>query len=717
MRQKILAHMEQKTYRPLKAADLAAALGVAADLPAFTGALSELVDEGQVMISKKKRCCLCRHMGLISGRVEGKSGGNAFFVPAARGRGEVYLPAKALHGAIHNDRVLIRIVKGMRFGNGLSVGEVVRVLERANERITGVFHLEAVGGVVFPEDRRLNRAVAIAERHFGGAEEGDVVVAEVTSWPTSSRSMKGKVREILCRAGDPGTDMERVLRKYQLQTEFPEEVLSAAAICAEPAVADFKERVDLRETLIVTVDGADAKDLDDAVSLHRDEDGRFHLGVHIADVAHYVAAGSPLDREAYRRGTSVYFPDRVLPMLPPALSNGVCSLHPQVERLTLSCFMEIDGKGRVIRHELAESVIRSAHRLTYEEVNAFLNEEEDAPSFDADLRRLLTDLDDLRRVLKRKRKKRGALTFHFAEAKVILDERGEPIDIVKRRQDRAEGIIEECMIVANETVAAHCTERDLPLIYRVHDGPDDEKALDLAEFIAPFGYELGRSGDGVHPRHVQRLLAAVAGKPEQSLLELVALRTMSHAHYTTDDRGHFGLASRCYCHFTSPIRRYPDLCVHRVVKAALAMAADQTLAAADGDRLYRRLNEAATQSSYMERNAEDAEREALEAKMALYMAAHVDEEFDGIINGVRPTGFFVELENTINGFVDVVTLAPDEYEFHEHTLTLLGKKTRACYRLGDAVRVKVLRVSVEERLIDFEFIRFIEKEGEDDGEK
>ncbi|MGI5874483.1 MAG: ribonuclease R [Bacillota bacterium] len=705
LRRDILEYMDQKDYQPLRAEDLAAAMDVAeGELPAFFRTLRDMELDGSVVLSRKKRYGLCRHMGLVSGRVEGKSGGYAFLIPDEKNRGDIFLPADGLRGALHNDRVLARVVQEQRFVNGKDEGEVVRILNRANGEIIGVFRRENGGGVVTPEDKRVFREVAVAKNRSGGADDGDVVVVRVTSWPEGNAPLKGTVKEVIGRRNQPGTDMETVIRKYQLREEFPEKVLRAAALCAEPAEEDLKGRVDLRERLLMTIDGADARDLDDAVSLEIAANGHFLLGVHIADVSHYVAAGSALDKEAYRRGTSVYFPDRVLPMLPPALSNGICSLHPGVDRLTLSCEMEIDEKGRVLRHRLFESVIRSAFRMTYDDVNAVLRGDKERSERFADIRGLLFGFDRLREALNKRRERRGALTFHFAEAKAVLDENGETVDIVRRRQDRAEGIIEECMIAANETVAAHCFYRDIPLIYRVHDRPEDEKTLELAALIAPFGYTLSRRSDDVRPAHFQKLLAKIEGRPEQGLLEMMTLRTMSHAVYTTENRGHFGLASKCYCHFTSPIRRYPDLCVHRVVKAALAM--ERGSFDDDGGRLARRLGDAAVQSSGAERTAEDAEREALEAKMALYMASRIDEEFDGVISGVASYGFFVELENTVNGLVHVSDLEMDEYEYHHHTKTLLAKKSRVCYRLGDAVRVAVSRVNVDERLIDFTFLGF-----------
>ena len=709
MKQRILDFMEQKDFLPMSAEDLVLAMNIEdADFTSFFNSLRELETEGYVLMSKKKRYGLCRHMGLLSGRIEGKNGGYAFFVPDIPNRGDLFIAAKDLHGALHGDRALVRVVKEQNFVNAKDEGEVTRILHHANERIIGVFEKDRSGGLVIPEDKRISRSVAIPKSLTGGAEDGDMVEAVVTSWAENSRVMKGKIVSVIGRKDQPGTDMETVIRKYQLPEEFPAEVLQSAKTVGKIEEKDYIDRTDLREDVLVTIDGADARDLDDAVSLTMTEDGNFLQGVHIADVGHYVPVGSVLDKEAYRRGTSVYFPDRVIPMLPKELSNGICSLNPQEDRLTLSCTMEIDRKGRVVVFDIYESVIRTTARMTYDDVNAILDGDETITAAYADLKELFFRLDELRAILNRRREKRGALTFDFPEAKVILDDKGEPIEIRKRHHGRAESIIEECMIVANETVASAFFHRDIPFIYRIHDCPTDEKILDLAELIAPFGYALSHNMADVRPYHFQKLLDKIEDRPEKSLLELMVLRTMSHAFYGTENRGHFGLASDCYTHFTSPIRRYPDLCIHRVIKDTIHMDDMDDFTEEKQGRLMRRLEDAALQSSLRERNAEDAERDAVDIKMARYMAAHIDEEFDGVISGVTAYGFYVELENTVNGLVHVSTLKEDFYEYHPHTKTLLGKKRRLCFRLGDPVRICVTRVNIDEHLIDFEFVDFLD---------
>lgn len=701
MKQAILSFMEQVDFRPLKAENLAIEMAIPdEELEAFFTALRQLEESGKLVMNKKGRYGLCRHMGLLAGHLEGNPKGFAFFVADDEKRRDIYIPFDNLFGAMHKDRVLVRIIKDHKYVNGREEGEVVRILTHTNQRILGTFEESGNGfGFVTPEERRLGMDIFIPKEDIHGAANGDVVVAHVTKWSKGKRNPQGTIVEIIGEKNEKGTDMLTVIRKYQLPEEFSQKVLDNAKTVAKIDAEDFRNRKDLRQEVIVTMDGADAKDLDDAVSLKPLKNGSFLLGVHIADVGNYVKIGSPLDKEAYRRGTSVYFPDRVIPMLPKDLSNGICSLHPGVDRLTLSCEMEINQKGRVVDCNIFESVINSKARMTYDDVNGILEGNEELTAAYSDFKDLFFALDDLRKVLYTKREKRGALMFDFPEAKVILDKNGDPIDIRKRIQGRAESIIEECMIIANETVANEYFQRDIPFIYRVHDAPPDDKILDLKEVLASCGYSLGSSIYEVKPYTFQKILKEIEGKPEAYLLQTVVLRTMSHALYETENRGHFGLASDCYCHFTSPIRRYPDLCIHRVIKDIIAMPYLQE--EKEGKMLHR-LNEAANQSSIQERNAEDAEREATDIKKAQYMAAHIGEEFDGVISGTTSFGFFVELTNTVNGLVHVSSLEDDYYEYHENTRTLMGKRNRICYRLGDKVRIKLIRVNVEDRLIDFE---------------
>lgn len=708
MKQRIVDFMEHKDFRPLKPEDLIHAMEIQDEqLEEFFASLRELEMEGVVMLNKKGRYGLCRHMNLYAGRIEGKGPGYGFFLADHRVRSDIYISFENLHGAMHNDRVLVRVVKEQKFVNGKDEGEVVRILDRANRRIVGVYEEDEGCGFVLPDDKRIGRDVYIPKSVSGGAREGDVVVVEITKWSDDINELRGMVTEIVGRKNAPGTDMETVIRKYQLPEKFTEKVIDFARKVAKIETADLKGRIDLREKQIVTIDGADARDLDDAVSLSRAKNGNFLLGVHIADVGHYVKVGTPLDREAYYRGTSVYFPDRVIPMLPRELSNGICSLNPRENRLTLTCQMEIDSKGRVVDYDIYESVIRTVERMTYDDVNAILDGDESLLAKYEHVKDLFLGLDQLRAVLTAKRQRRGALDFDFPEAKVVLNNEGEVVEIKKRQHGKGESIIEECMIVANETVAAEYFNRDIPFIYRVHDLPNDEKVMELKTILAPFGYTLGQNFFDIKPHTFQHLLTKVQGTPAEYMLEMEILRTMSHAVYDTENRGHFGLASDCYCHFTSPIRRYPDLCIHRVIKDMLHMP---YLSEEKGEKLSRRLDDAAKQSSLKERIAEDAERDAVDVKMAQYMAAHIGEDFTGVISGVTAYGFFVELDNTVNGLVHVSSLDDDYYEFHPNTRTLMGTRNRVCFHLGDMVHIRVARVNIDEHLIDFELLNLTEKE-------
>lgn len=702
MRTRMLDYLARESYKPLKLDALADALKVSpADFEELCDVLNQLESEGLVVVNRKGRIGLTHQMGLFAGTIEGHTKGYAFFIPDDGNRNDIFIGYDYLGGALHRDRVLVRVTKEHKYVNSRDEGEVVRVLQRVNHQIVGVFEEGKMWGFVKPDDRRLFQDVLISSKDQLGAKDGDRVVVEYTAWPTSHRSPEGKVVEVLGPKDAANIDMLAVIRKHGLPEKFPAKVEQNGNDVASIEAADYDHRRDFRAEQIVTIDGDDARDLDDAISLTRLANHHFRLGVHIADVAHYVKKGSPLDREAWSRGTSVYLPDRVIPMLPTSLSNNICSLHPAVGRLTLSCVMEVDRKGNVVDYEIAESVIHSKARMTYDDVNAILEGDETLRAQYGDFLELFEGLDELREILLRKREKRGALTFDFPEAKVICDDEGNVLELRRREHGRAESIIEECMILANETVAGEYFHRDLPFIYRIHERPSDEKLLDLREVLGPLGYRLKGNLDELQPMAFQQLLNEVGDRPESYLLQMSVLRAMSHARYDTENWGHFGLASPCYCHFTSPIRRYPDLADHRLIKEFLKRP---TLGEGKGERLYKNLTEASNQSSLREQIAEEAEREAVDIKKARYMAEHIGEEYDGIIASVVAFGFFVELENTVNGLVHVSSLEDDFYEYHDTRRYLLGLHGGRRFCLGDPVRVRVMRVNIEEHLIDFELV-------------
>jgi ribonuclease R len=534
------------------------------------------------------------------------------------------------------------------------------------------------------------------------ARDGQKVVVKLHHI-TGRHSAEGEIVEILGHKNDPGVDILSIIRKHGLPEAFPEVVLKEAeAIPDTISEEEIKGRHDLRERPMVTIDGEDAKDLDDAVSVERLENGNVRLGVHIADVSYYVKEGSALDREAYERGCSVYLVDRVIPMLPKRLSNGICSLNPKVDRLTMTCDMEIDGEGNVVKYEIYPSVIRTRERMTYTNVKKIVVDED--PELIARYQPLVDDfrlMADLAMTLRRKRMRRGAIDFNFAEAKVIVDEKGKPIDIVKRPRTIAEQLIEEFMLAANETVAEHFFNLGVPFVYRIHENPDAEKLKAFYEFITSFGYAVKGKPDQVKPHALQALLEKVQGKPEEHVISTVMLRSMKQAKYAAENIGHFGLAAPFYSHFTSPIRRYPDLLIHRIIREVLSKG---FLSSERIDELNEYLPDAAQQSSIRERIAVDAERETQDLKMAEYMMDKIGKEYDGIISSVTSFGIFVELPNTIEGLVHISFLTDDYYHYNESSYSLIGERTGRLLRIGDRVRIKVSGVNIDERKIDFELL-------------
>lgn len=706
--ERILGFMRERAYRPLTASQLAAAMGV--DGPdaesAFRAALERLEAAGRVVRTRTRRYGLPERMNLAVGVLHCHPKGYAFLIqPDGE---DVFIPAENLGGAMHRDRVVVRLVGRGRDGRKPE-GEVIRILERANRELVG--RLEGQPGrdgygFVTPLDQRLFWDVFIPAGQLGGAKPGDMVVVEITRWPERRRGPEGRVVRVLGPADAPGVDVAAIVAKAGLRVEFPAAALAQAERVPERVTArDRRGRRDLRDWLVVTIDGADAKDLDDAVSLQRLPEGGeavWRLGVHIADVSHYVPEGSPLDLEARRRATSVYLVDRVVPMLPPRLSNGICSLNPRVDRLTVSVVMDFDARGRRVAYEIFPSVIRSRHRLTYEGVQRMLEGSPDDPEVralreqHADVLPMLEDMAQLAARLTARRERRGSIDFDIAEVKVVLDEQGMPRELLRRERTVATRIIEEFMIAANETVAEHCHWRQVPFIYRVHEEPDPEEVEELAAFLTILGYPLPPRRK-LHPRLFQRVLKQVEGRPEEYLVNAVVLRTMKRARYATEALGHFGLAARFYCHFTSPIRRYPDLVVHRIVKELVTRG---SLPPERVERLEAMLPEIADHCSQQERVAEEAERESVDLKKVQFMVDKVGETYRGIISGVAPFGLFVTLPNLVEGLVHVSTLTDDYYHYEEKLYSLVGERTRRTFRLGDEVEVVVAKVDPEARTVD-----------------
>ncbi len=686
-------------YRPMKVKELAILL----DIPKsrreeLREVLDALVAEGKAGVSKKGKYGKPEAfsiVGLFSGTAKGFG-----FVTVEGWEEDVFIPPDRTGGALHGDRVQIVTEDGKK--GRRTEGTVVRVLERANREIVGYYQKSKNFGFVIPDNQKISCDVFIPQGKDMGAVTGHKVVAALTDYGDGSKKPEGRIVEILGHINDPGVDILSVVRAYGLPEEFPEDVMAQAGRIPDTVPEKDKAgRLDLRNVQMVTIDGEDAKDLDDAVSLEKEtgEQGvRYRLGVHIADVSHYVTEGSPLDREALKRSTSVYLVDRVIPMLPHRLSNGICSLNAGEDRLALSCLMEIDEKGKILSHRIAETVIRVDRRMSYTDVNRIItHEDEETMEKYRELVPLFFRMKELSEILRKRRMKRGAIDFDFPESKIILDEKGKPVDIRPYERNAATKLIEDFMLAANETVAEDYFWQEVPFLYRTHDEPDPEKMKNLAVFINNFGYTLRFQKGEIHPKELQKLLTKIEGTPEEALLSRLTLRSMKQAKYTVVNTGHFGLAAKYYTHFTSPIRRYPDLQIHRIIKENLrgGLSGKRT---AHYERL---LPEVAVQTSALERRADEAERETDKLKKCEYMSRFIGEEFDGVISGVTGWGFYVELPNTVEGLVRVSEMKDDYYVFDEQSLELRGEMTRRVYRLGQRVRVQVTGTDKFSRTIDF----------------
>ncbi len=717
-------------YVPMKIKELAIVLGVKKEQrPELEMILADLMAEGRIECSKRGKYSkseIKKMTGTFTAHPKGFG-----FVSVEGETEDIFIPESQVNGAMHMDTVEITVspvTTGRR-----REGTVVKVLERGMKQVVCTYEQSKTFGFAVPDNPKFGTDIFIPQERSKGAVSGHKVVVEVTSYGKKDRKPEGKVVEILGHINDPGVDILSLVRAYGLPVEFDEKVLKQVENVAKPvSEADMAGRMDLRDWQMVTIDGEDAKDLDDAVSVTMDGDN-YILGVHIADVSNYVQERSALDVEALKRGTSVYLVDRVIPMLPHALSNGICSLNQGENRLALSCIMTINSKGEIIDHTIAETVICVDRRMSYTQVKNILEayhaansqdapvEEVDGRQDDADretesvsdvnVRRqqeellgeyealvsMFVRMEKLAGILRGKRMKRGSIDFDFPETKVILDEQGNPSDIRPYDRNVATKIIEDFMLAANETVASDFYWRELPFVYRTHENPDTEKIQKLSTFINNFGYTLHIGADEVHPKELQKLLQKIDGTKEEALISRLTLRSMKQARYTIDNTGHFGLAADCYCHFTSPIRRYPDLQIHRIIKESLRGRLNEKRI----DHYEHILPEVAKHSSEMERRADEAERETVKLKKVQYMEQHIGEEFEGVISGVTEWGFFVELENTVEGLVRVTELTDDFYQYYEDTYELVGEATNRRYKLGQKVLVRVEHCDRIMRTIDF----------------
>ena len=690
--------------RPMLSEDIAEGMGLEGEeLVAFPAALEALETEARLIKNRSDLYGTPERMHLVVGRLSMTAKGFGFIIPDIKETDEdtdVFVPGVHLATAMHGDRVIARVTPPEEEGRSRE-GEIIRVIERANERIVGTFDSRKTFGFVSPDNTKLNSDIFVPKKAFHGAKTGSKVVVEITKWPEARHNAEGKVVEVLGQKGDPGVDVLAVMRQYELAEDFPEEVQDIADhIEQNPSPDEYEGRRDRRDLTIVTVDGDDSKDFDDGVYVKKNDDGSYFLGVYIADVSWYVREGEPLDKEAYERGTSVYLVDRVVPMLPFALSNGICSLNAGVDRLSMACEMHVSPEGEIQSYEIVPAVIHVYRRLTYNIVNRVLvDKDPEEIERQKDLLPMLETLEELRHIMKAKRHARGSIDFEIPEVKVKLDEQGHPIELIKRTGSLAESIIEECMLAANETVAKHMDLKHLPFLYRVHEQPSDEKIEAFNNLLGAFGLFVHQDEEGnVRPIDVQNVLEKVKGRPEEKIVETVSLRSMQQARYAAESLGHFGLAARYYTHFTSPIRRYPDLVVHRLLRETFATG---TIPQERQEKLRQVLPDIAEHASQRERIAIESERETTDMKKIEYMAQFVGQTFSGTISGVTAFGLFVELENGVEGLVHVSTMTDDFYEYKEEQYAMVGEKTLKTYRLGDAVEIVIVRANVDERNLDF----------------
>lgn len=682
------------------------------DYTALTKLVVSLEHQGEVILSASGHVSL----PLLHRQFEGVYNQNKKgfgFVRLAASEADIFIPREATHGAMNNDTVTVEVTVEGDAANGKNPeGQITTIHTRSMTRLTGEFvpysdrlkqETGYIGGLQ-PLNKGFDQMTCFITSDGLHPVEGEIVVAEITTYPTADAPFQvaGVVTQSLGHKDEPGVDILAILSMFDIPTEFPEAVEAEAnAIPETISDADRAGRWDLREELTITIDGAESKDLDDAIALKRLDNGHYELGVHIADVSHYVKAGSAIDQEALLRGTSVYLTDRVVPMLPQRLSNGICSLNEGQERLTMSCIMEINRAGDVVKYQIGPSVIRSNHRMTYQAVNQLLaNTDPTLAEQYQDVLPMLREMADLHHILAAKRHQRGAIDFDTPEAKIIVDSEGHPIDIQVRERGVAERLIESFMLAANETVAREYTQRHLPMIYRIHEAPDDERIKNFQIFAQTLGVTVPRTDGKVTPKTLQQVLEHVEDKPFRPVIQMMLLRSMQQARYAVDPVGHYGLAAEDYTHFTSPIRRYPDLMVHRLIHRY----AKQVPKAVEQEKLAVDLTEIADQSSKMERRSIDAERETDSLKKAEYMMDQVGEEFDAIISSVTNFGMFVELANTVEGLVHLSTIHEDYFNFDRDHLLLIGEHTGTIYRIGDKVRVKLTAADPKTRQIDFQLV-------------
>ena len=714
LKQAILVYMSEHKAVSFEIKELSENLNKtsAKDFKELVTTVAEMEREGQVFLTRSGKLKLPKKDPVLSGVFRASDRGFGF-VSIEDEEEDIYIPPNQTNFALNGDKVSVDIVNPAEPWNEKGPeGKITAILERNLTQLVGEFWayndegIEETGlyGYVDPRDKKLNSYRVFIKAEGVKPVDGSVAIVEITHYPDReySQSMQGLVKKVIGHKNDPGVDILSIVYDNGIPTEFsPAALKQADAVPDKISDKDIEGRKDLRDEVVITIDGADAKDLDDAVTVRRLENGNYHLGVHIADVSYYVTEDSPLDGDAFERATSVYLTDRVIPMLPQRLSNGICSLHPNVDRLTMSCEMEINSNGEIVSHDIFQSVIRSYRRMTYSDVNAILMDKDpEVRETHADLLDMFELMNELHHILENRREHRGAIDFDSTEAQIVVDESGHPLDVVVRERGVGERLIESFMLAANETVSEHYSKMDLPLIYRVHEQPDSDRMQKFMEFVTAFGISMRGSSSNVSPIELQDVLDEVKGKPEEAVISTMMLRSMKQAKYDVEPLGHYGLAAEYYSHFTSPIRRYPDLILHRLIRAY----AENGTGTAEKKKWEGMLTEIAEQSSKMERRAVDAERETDSMKKAEFMADKVGEIYEGVIGSVVKFGLFIELPNTIEGLVHISNMRNDYFNFIPEQLMLIGERTGVVYRIGQKVKIKVTKADPELREIDFELI-------------
>lgn len=735
-RKNIIREMIQdENYVPMRFRDMCFVLGISGEEKnELRKVLDSLIEDGLLELTARGKYIRPENRN-VTGVFSG-SGRGFGFVAVDQSEEEIFIPPVYVNGAFHKDRVLVRIKQGADRVRKNPEGMVIKILDHGMTSLIGTWIPADSGGrgLVVPDDPHIGKEISVKGKRIKGAGAGDKVTVKLLDYGSEDKIPEGEITEILGNINDPRTDVTSVLRAFEIEEVFPKAVMKEAGampdqVDGDRILADYPERQDFRQLLTVTIDGEDARDLDDAITISKEttENGTsYHLGVHIADVSEYVREGMALDREALNRGTSVYLADRVVPMLPPSLSNGICSLNAGTDRLALSCMIHFDGEGSVQDYAITESLIRVDRRLSYDQVQRILDEGSMADPSDG-FEKENCDVDDQQEsaskteksgckiredssildmcflmaeaagVLKEKRRRRGSIDFDFPESKIILDDRGYVREIRPYERNTATDIIEDFMLLANETVAEDAWWQEIPFLYRIHEDPDPRRITELGNLIKGFGYNLKAAGDHFHPKEIQKLLFSLEGRPEEALISRFALRSMKKARYSAGSTGHFGLSARYYTHFTSPIRRYPDLQIHRIIKENLKGGLSESRIL----HYHEILPEVASKSSSRERRAQEAEREVNKLKKAEYMNRHIGDTFDGVISGVNSRGLFVELENTVEGMVAMTDLVDDYYIYDEAGCRLTGEEYGREFTLGQKVKVTVIRADKMTKTVDF----------------